>query len=195
LAFDLAKTLVESACKTILNERSVTYALDDDLPKLFKTVTNCLPLLPATASGEVQARKSLAQTLNGLHTALQGVCELRNACGFASHGSAGPRPIMESVQALLVAQTADAIVGFLHRVHRQERPSDVKQFAYDEQAEFNDYLDENNEIVRIFWLEYQPSEVLFSVDQEAYRDLLTEFSNAGDTSEPEAEDDPGGGQT
>src|SRR5271157_5363811 len=110
LAFDLAKTVIESTCRTILTERKVYFGTDDDLPKLFKTVTNSLPFLPPSASSSAEARKSLAQTLSGLSTAVQGVCELRNACGFASHGSEGPRPALETVQAILAAETADAIV-------------------------------------------------------------------------------------
>ena len=188
LAFDLAKTLIESTCKTILSERKVSLDFDDDLPKLFKTVTTHLPLLPVSASSEAEARKSLAQTLNGLHTALQGVCELRNAYGFASHGSEGPRPVMESVQALLAAQAADAIVGFLHRVHRQERATlPGVRLDYDDNTAFNEYVDESNEAVRIFDLEYRPSEVLFSVDQEGYRDLLARFEPEGASAEPQAE--------
>jgi hypothetical protein len=176
LAFDLAKTVVESTCRTILTERKIVFASDDDLPRLFKIVTMNLPMLPVAASSEVGARKSLAQTLNGLHTALHGVCELRNAYGFASHGVGSPRPVMESVQALLVAQAADAIIGFLHRVHRQMRddlPS--SRFKYDNNNDFNYYVDDANEQVQIFDLVYRPSEVLFAVDQEAYRDLLTGF--------------------
>lgn len=118
----------------------------------------------------------MAQTLNGLHTALHGVCVLRNAYGFASHGTEGPRPLMESVQALLVAQAADAIVGFLHRVHRQVRSALPRsRFEYDDNEDFNYYVDEANERVQIFDLMYRPSEVLFAVDQEAYRDLLAGF--------------------
>lgn len=179
LAFDLAKTVVESACRTILTDRKIAFNLDDDLPRLFKTVTVNLPMLPVAASSEAEVRKSLAQTLNGLHTALQGVCELRNACGFASHGADGPQPVMESVQAILAAQAADAIVGFLHRVHRQERsPLPTARLEYDDNDDFNSYVDETNEQVRIFDLIYRPSEVLFAVDQEAYRDLLSGYEPA-----------------
>src|SRR5262245_18765265 len=71
LAFDLARTLIESACRTILTERGIGFDPEDDLPRLFKTVTNNLPFLPAHVSGEVAIRRSLVQTLNGLHTALQ----------------------------------------------------------------------------------------------------------------------------
>lgn len=176
LAFDLAKTVVESTCRTILTDRRIPFGTDDDLPRLFKTVTINLPMLPVSASSEAEARKSLAQTLNGLHTSLQGVCELRNAYGFASHGADGTRPAMESVQALLAAQAADAIVGFLHRVHLQERNVvPVVRIDYEISKDFNTYIDEANDDVRIFDLIYRPSEVLYAVDPEAYRDLLAGY--------------------
>jgi hypothetical protein len=176
LAFDLAKTVVESACKTILSERKVSFAPDDGLPRLFRAVTLNLPLLPVMLSREAEARRSLVQTLNGLQTSLIGVCELRNAFGFASHGSEGPRPVMESVQALLAAQAADAIVGFLYRMHRQERtPVQTSQLVFGDNEAFNGYVYEANAVVRVFDLEYRPSEVLFNCDQQAYRDLLSGF--------------------
>ncbi len=188
LAFDLARTLVESVCKTILSERKVSFDSDENLPKLFKKVVTHLPFLPVSASSEAEARRSLMRTLNGLHTALQGVCELRNAYGFASHGSEGGRPAMESVQALLAARAADAIVGFLHRAHLQGRAAlPGVRLEYDDNPRFNEYVDEANEVVRIFALEYRPSEVLFRIDEEAYRDLLAGY--APDTAEPEAGDD------
>jgi hypothetical protein len=187
LAFDLAKTLVESACRTILTERAVAFGSDDDLSKLFRTVTTHLPLLPVAASGEAAARKSLVQTLSGLHTAMQGVAELRNSYGFASHGSDGLRPMMEGLQAVLAAEAADAIVGFLYGVHRQEWATHSGlRVSYDHNEAFNSYVDESNEVIRIFELEYRPSEVLFRVDQEAYRDLLSGYEPDGGDLGPDA---------
>ena len=58
LAFDLAKFIVESTCKTILTERKIGFDKKDDLPKLYKAVTMNVPLLPVAASGEADARKS-----------------------------------------------------------------------------------------------------------------------------------------
>jgi Abortive infection C-terminus len=176
LAFDLARTLVESVCRAVLREREVAYTEDDDLPKLFKTVTNNLPFLPPAASGEAEMRKSLAQTLNGLHTTIQGICELRNQCGFASHGSGNPRPAMESVQALLAAEAADTIVGFIHRVHRQDRtPPPSPRAMYEDNTSFNDSVDESHGMIRIFDAEFRPSEVLFQMEPETYRVYLAEF--------------------
>lgn len=176
LAFDLAKTLIESACRTILTDRGVGYAANDDLPKLFREVSRVLPFLPSTASDAAETRKSLAQTLSGLSTAVQGVCELRNACGFASRGSDGPKPAMEGVQALLAASTADAIVGFLHRVHVQDRtppPSPGREF--EENGAFNDYIDGSHEIVRVFESEFRASEILYRMEPQSYRIYLAEF--------------------
>jgi hypothetical protein len=161
LAFDLAKTLIESACRTILTERHVSFDRNEDLPRLFRTVSNQLPFLPAAASSEAAARESLARTLNGLGTALQGVAELRNACGFASHGTDSPRPVMEGAQALLAAQAADTIVGFLHRVHRQHRMDSIDaRMEYSDNEDFNDFVDEVHESVYAFEVAIRPSEAL-----------------------------------
>ncbi len=84
-------------------------------------------MLPKEASGESEARRKLLQTLNGLHTALQGVCELRNTCGFASHGAEGQHPAMEGVQAILAAQAADTIVGFLFSAHQVQRTEALRR--------------------------------------------------------------------
>jgi hypothetical protein len=138
-------------------------------------------------------RKSLAQTLNGLSTAIQGICELRNQCGFASHGSDQPRPAMEAVQALMAAEAADTIVGFLHRVHRQHRtPPPSPRALYDDNEAFNDSVDEAHGPIRIFEIELRPSEVLFQMEPESYRIYAAEFDEeaeraaAGADAPPEA---------
>ena len=190
LAFDLARTLVESVCRAVLGERNITFSEDDDLPKLFKTASQHLPFLPPTASGEAGVRDGLKRTLGGLSTAIQGICELRNQCGFASHGSAAPRPPMESVQALLAAEAADAIVGFLHRVHRQDRtPGPSPQALYADNQAFNDSVDETHGVIRIFEAEFRPSEVLFQMEPESYRVYLAEFDEEADGAEAMATSD------
>lgn len=192
LAFDLARTLVETVCRTILTERNVAYSENDDLPKLFKTASSNLPFLPSTASGEAGVRNSLKRTLDGLSTAIQGICELRNQCGFASHGSDKPRPAMESVQALLAAEAADTIVGFLHRVHRQNHMSPpLTRALYDENQAFNDSIDEAHGPIRILEVEFLASEILFQMEPDTYRIYAAEFDEeaeraaAGTTPPPE----------
>ncbi|TCK75871.1 abortive infection family protein [Acidipila rosea] len=186
LAFDLARTVIESACRTILTERGIAFASTDELPKLFKAASNSLPFLPASEKGNIDARKSLAQTLSGLSTAVQGVCELRNACGFASHGSDGPRPRLESVQALLAAEAADTIVGFFHRVHQQDRSApSPNNLTLENDAGFDAFIDEQFSAVSIFQEDFLASRVLFELAPEPYRLYLSEYKQDKKTSEDE----------
>ncbi len=143
LAFDLAKTLIESACRTILTERNVGFEAADDLPKLFRTATRGLPVLPVSASGEAEVRKSLLQTLNGLHTAVLGVCALRNACA----------PLTSTI------------------------------YRYEDNDEFNAYVDEAHDSVHIFEEDFQPSRILFEVAPVAYRLHLAEYAPEEDAEE------------
>ena len=192
LAFDLAKTLVESVCRVVLGERSIMFDQADDLPKLFKAASNHLPFLPASARDAAETRKSLAQTLNGLSTAIQGICELRNQCGFASHGAGAPRPAMESVQAMLAAEAADTIVGFLHRVHRQDRiPPPSPRALYDENEAFNESVDETHGPIRILEIELRASEILFQMEPESYRIYAAEFDEEAERAAAGADAPPG----
>lgn len=191
LAFDLAKTLVESVCRAVLGERAIAFNEADDLPKLFRTASQNLPFLPTSASDAASTRRSLAQTLNGLSTAIQGICELRNQCGFASHGAGAPRPVMESVQALLAAEAADTIVGFLHRVHRQDRTAPPSPRAlYAGNWAFNDSIDETHGPIRILEIEFRPSEVLFQMEPETYRIYAAEFDEEAERAEVVAGSSP-----
>ena len=176
-AFDLARTLVECACRTILEEREIPYSKGDDLSALFRMVREQLPFLPPEASGESAARKSLNRTLAGLNSTMQGITELRNEYGFASHGHGTARPQMDRTQAILVAGAADVIVGFLYGVHVQNHTTNIKtsQSLYEENQDFNNFIDENHEIHTILEAEFWPSEVLFRMEPETYRLRLTEF--------------------
>jgi hypothetical protein len=88
---------------------------------------------------------------------------------------------MESVQAMLVAEAADAIIGFLSRVHRQDRaPLLSPRTMYEGNAAFNDNVDEAHDMIRIFDVEFQPSEVLYQMKPETYRVYLAEFNSAAE---------------
>ncbi|MGB8029559.1 MAG: abortive infection family protein [Terracidiphilus sp.] len=178
LAFDLAKALVESVCKTILTERKVEYSKTDNMPTLFSAVSTILPFLPPDASGESKARESLSKTMNGLKTTLLGLSELRSAQGFTSHGIGIAHAELESTQALLAAQSADAIIGFFYSNHiRDRRLSTPPKPQYGQFDEFDEYIDSTFPTIRIFSLEYDPSEVLFYVDSDAYLEQLEAFNS------------------
>lgn len=185
LAFDLGKTIIEAVCKKILLDRGVSINPKDDLPKLFKSASSQLSFLPPAAAGEIKASQSLRQTLQSLHSMIQALCELRNHCGFASHGGAVARPQLESVQALLAAEAADAVVGFLHRVHFQDiaRPKAAPKDAIRD-PEFDEVLNDEVGSVSIRDATFPPSDVLFAMEPDTYRIYLNEYRTARPGTEP-----------
>jgi hypothetical protein len=87
---------------------------------------------------------------------------------------------MERAQALLAAEAADTIVGFIHRVHRQDRgASPAPQLTYEDNGDFNDSVDEVHDAMRIYDFELRPSEILFRMEPDSYRVYLAEFVAQG----------------
>lgn len=174
-AFDLSKTLVESVCKTVLADIGQPADPNWDAPKLLKETTSRLALLPRNHPDPAKARDSVEKTIRGLLQTIQGLCELRNGYGMASHGRDGFAARLDLRQATLAAQAADTIVSFLYRVHRDAlMQTPGARVYYEDYADFNEAFDRDNEIIRLGDLEMLPSRVLFQGDREAYRAALND---------------------
>ncbi len=179
-AFDLAKTLVESVCKTILEDLGHPAEPSWDAPKIMKQTTTYLAVLPPGHPNAAKARDSITKTLNGLHTTLRGLCELRNDYGLSSHGRDTFSARLDLRHATLAAQAADTIVSFLYRIHRDAlMQTPGTRVYYEDHDGFNEAFDLENETIRLGNLELLPSRVLFHVDREAYRASLNEYLAEG----------------
>ena len=67
-------------------------------------------------------------------------------------------------------------MGFLYRVHRQDRtPPPSPRALYEENGAFNDSVDETHGMINIFDVQFRPSDVLFQMEPETYRVYLAEF--------------------
>jgi len=175
-AFDLSKTLVESVCKTVLADIGQPADPNWNAPKLLRETTNRLALLPRNHPDPAKARDSVEKTIRGLLQTIQGLCELRNGYGMASHGRDGFSARLGLRQATLAAQAADTIVSFLYRIHRDAlMQTPGARVYYEDHADFNEAFDRDNDTVRLGDLELLPSRVLFHADGEAYKAALNEF--------------------
>ncbi len=175
-AFDLSKTLVESVCKTVLADVGQPADPNWDAPKLLKETTNRLALLPRNHPDPAKARDSVEKTIRGLLQTIQGLCELRNGYGMASHGRDGFSARLDLRQATLAAQAADTIVAFLYRIHRDAlMQTPGERVYYEDHTDFNEAFDRDNDIIRLGELDLLPSRVLFDADREAYKAALNEF--------------------
>ena len=175
-AFDLSKTLVESVCKTVLADIGQPADPNWDAPKLLKETTSRLNLLPRNHPYPTKAQDSVEKTIRGMLQTIQGLCELRNSYGMASHGRDAFSTRLDIRQATLAAQAADTIVSFLYRIHRDGlRQSPGARVYYEDHANFNEAFDSDNELIRLGGLELLPSQVLFHVDLEGYKTALNDF--------------------
>jgi Abortive infection C-terminus len=106
-AITMARTLIESVCKHILDEAGISHSDKDDLPKLYKETAKQLNLAPEQHQEEV-----FKQILGGCQTVIQGLGTLRNKLSDA-HGK-GKRAIKPSARhAALAVNLAGSMAAFL----------------------------------------------------------------------------------
>ena len=115
-AITVARTLVETVCKRILDDCGAAYSDKDDLPKLYATAAKALNLAPDQHSEE--PIKAILGNAMGL---VNGLGTLRNRLSDA-HGRGGPRPVKPSPRhASLAVNTAGAIATFMVETYIERR--------------------------------------------------------------------------
>lgn len=106
-AITVARTLLETVTKRILDELGVGYSDKDDLPKLYARTAQALNLAPNQHTEE-----PIRAILGGAMTLVNGIGTLRNRLSD-SHGRGGRLPVRPSSRhASLAVNTAGAIATF-----------------------------------------------------------------------------------
>lgn len=116
-AITAARTLLESVCKRILDERATPYDPDSDLPGLFRLTAKELNLAPSQHSETV-----FKQILGGCTAVVEGLGALRNRLSDA-HGQ-GKRPVRPAARhAELAVNLAGAMATFLVATWEARNPA------------------------------------------------------------------------
>lgn len=106
-AITMARTLIESVCKHILDEAGISHSDKDDLPQLYYETAKQLNLAP-----EQHQEKIFKQILGGCQSVIQGLGTLRNKLSDA-HGK-GKQAIKPSPRhAALAVNLAGSMAAFL----------------------------------------------------------------------------------
>ena len=114
-AITIARTLLESVCKRILDEQGATYTGKEDLPKLYRLAASSLSLSP-----DQHSEDAFKAILGGCQTVVNGLGTLRNRLSDA-HGRGG-KPVRPAARhAALAVNLAGAMATFLIEtwIHRQ----------------------------------------------------------------------------
>ena len=111
-ALTLARTLVETVVKRILDDHEIPYSSADDLPKLYKAAAKTLNLAP-----EQHSEEAIKRILGGAANLVGGLGRLRNVLSDA-HGQGRRRPVRPLPRhANLAVNTAGAVATFLVETH------------------------------------------------------------------------------
>ena len=114
-AITLARTLLETVTKRILDDLSLDYTNKDDLPKLYAKAAKVLNLAPDQHSEE-----PIKAILGSVMNLVNGIGTLRNRLSD-SHGKGGSLPVRPSPRhASLAVNAAGAVATFLVETHREK---------------------------------------------------------------------------
>jgi len=111
-AIGKAKELVESCCKTILDELGETYKKTDDMGELMKKVRTKLKLTPESIKDDQPLAETLKSILGNFAGIVKGMAELRNSYG-GGHGKSATYKGLEERHAKLAVSSAITVVRFL----------------------------------------------------------------------------------
>jgi len=117
LAIGTAKELLETTCKTILEERGIQIDENPDIAKLVKETRRSLGLIPDTIPNSAKGAEIIRRLLSNLGNIAQGLGELRNLYG-TGHGKHGRARGLNPRHARLAVGAAATLAMFLLETHQ-----------------------------------------------------------------------------
>lgn len=189
-AITYCRSIIETTCKAILDERSIQFNAGDEAPRLLKAVMDELPLTPSHHPGNVKLDDAFSRLLGGLNGIAHGIVAIRNELGTGAHGPSPYAPVIDAGHAEFVASVTDLLVGFLYRIHKNSLSPVPKATdpQYEDEPDFNDSLDDEFGSLSVHDVEIPASKALFAVDSIAYATHLAEWRVAQDAAPPNADD-------
>lgn len=171
------RTIIETACKTVLTDRGIAFEAAWEAPKLISETTKYLHL-GQHDNGQVDARlrDGAEKLVRGVNSIIDGVMTIRNDHGSAAHGADAYAPMLDARYAEIVARATDAVVGLIFKTHLQSANKDpITRFRYGDHREFDEWVDSETDAIIVLDTPLVPSEALYRTDFGAYRAALVQF--------------------
>lgn len=119
-AIGMAKELIESCCKTILDEKGVTYSKDDGVPQLASKTMDILNLLPANVQATDRGADAIKAVLGSLRAIPTKLAEIRNPFG-SGHGKSASFQGLEIRHAKLAVGSSITFVDFIWSTYENSK--------------------------------------------------------------------------
>lgn len=124
-AIGMAKELIESCCKTILDELSIAWSKTDDVPQLTNKVMSALNLLPANIQETDQGADAVKAVLGNLRAIPTKLAEIRNPFG-SGHGKSASFQGLEERHAKLAVGSSITFVDFVWSTFEKQKKTGTK---------------------------------------------------------------------
>ena len=119
LAIGTAKELIETICKTILNERGISLGTNPDLSELTKATFKELKLTPEDIPAANKGADSIKRILSNLASVSNEINNLRNLYG-TGHGKIANALGLDARHSKLVVGSSATLVRFLFESHQEQ---------------------------------------------------------------------------
>ena len=119
-AIGMAKELIESCCKTILDEKGVTYSKDDDVPHQAGKTMDVFNLLPANVQATDRGADAIKAVLGSLRAIPTKLAEIRNPFG-SGHGKSASLQGLEVRHAKLAVGSSITFVDFIWNTYESSK--------------------------------------------------------------------------
>ena len=185
LVIGQCKSLVESLCRSILDESKISTEANISVSKLAKKAGNALNI-GGEHGQDKKTREAYIQLINSftnsLENAVHSIGTLRNEYCTQAHGRSTEHQPLHIFYAQFVASQTDAlIVFFLNLIEHRKHFVPHVQFA--ENEDFNEYLTEEFGEIEIYGDLYQAPEILYNMNEDKYRTALNEYKEGASNDE------------
>lgn len=124
-AIGIAKELIESCCKTILEEMGIPWSKTDDVPQLTNKTLDALNLLPSNIQSTDQGADAIKAILGNLRSIPSKLAEIRNPFG-SGHGKSASFKGLEERHAKLAVGSSITFVDFVWSTYENQKQTGQK---------------------------------------------------------------------
>lgn len=184
------RTLFEAAHATIGPHLGITFGKDDQFYQRTRTLLNAMDFSVADHPEADKINETITKLLGNINGAAHALAELSNIPNMR-HGGSLDWGTLQRQHGLMLGGLCDSLVAFLFDVAWSRSTPDaaaVEKTDYDDHDAFNTYLDSEYDPIEIASATFDPSYVLFHLDETAYDEARLDWEaeravEAGDDSE------------
>lgn len=164
------RTLFEAAHATIAPRLGIAFGKDDQFHQRMRTVLNAMDFSITDHPEAEKISETIKKLLGSINGTAQALAELSNIPNMR-HGGSLDWGTLQRQHALMLGGLCDSLVAFLFDVawsRASDEASEATGPRYEDYVDFNACLDAEYTPIEIAGSAFDPSYVLFSLDETAY---------------------------